>query len=71
MKVRANEKGHLYEHVTAAKIANEIFKKYQCEIGEGAVFLKEPIREARTQPIEIRLGEYHVMTIVEVKSFSK
>ncbi len=68
LKVRANEKGHLYEHVTAEKIANEILNKYQCEVGEGAVLLKEPIREVKTENVEIKLGEHQVIATIEVKA---
>ncbi|MEK7107033.1 MAG: 50S ribosomal protein L9 [Patescibacteria group bacterium] len=66
LKMRANEKGHLYEHVTAAKIAQEILNKYKCEIGEEAISLKKPIREVRSEKVEIKLGEHRAAATIEV-----
>lgn len=66
LKVRANEKGHLYEHVTAAKIAHEILNKYKYEIGERAIILENPIKEAKTEKVQIKLGERQVVATVEV-----
>lgn len=66
LKVRANEKGHLYEHVTAAKIVHEILRKYKCEIGERAVILENPIKEAKTEKVEIKLGNQRAIATIEV-----
>lgn len=68
IRVMVNKQGHLYEHITVAKIANEILKKYQCEIGEGAVILEKPIKEIGIEKVEIKLGEVRAIATVEVKA---
>jgi large subunit ribosomal protein L9 len=66
LKIRANESGHLYENVTSAKIAGWISNKYHCKVGEGAINLKKPIREVKTEDVEIVLGEHRVIAKVEI-----
>lgn len=66
MKVRVNESGHLYESISAKKIAGEIAKKYNQEIGESAVVLNEPIKRAGVAKIEIKLGVHRAIATVEV-----
>ncbi|MDP3965543.1 MAG: 50S ribosomal protein L9 [bacterium] len=65
-KVRANEKGHLYEHITAEKIAKEINKKYQSAVGEDAVTLKVPIYKTGKEQVEIKLGLHRVMATIDI-----
>ena len=67
IRVMVNKQGHLYEHITVAKIANEILKKYQCEIGRGSYFGK-PIKEIGIEKVEIKLGEVRAIATVEVKA---
>lgn len=69
LKVRANDKGHLYEHVTAAKIAHEILNTYKCEIGESAIVLEKPIKETGVRNVEIKLGEHRAISTVEIVAF--
>ena len=64
--VRANEKGHLYEHITSGKIAGEISKKFQCEVGESAIGLKKPLKEVGVENVEIKLGSHRATATVEV-----
>jgi large subunit ribosomal protein L9 len=66
IKVRVNEAGHLYESISAKKIASEITKKYNREIGEGAVVLDEPIKGVGAAKIEIKLGRHRAVADVEV-----
>jgi len=68
MKVRANEKGRLYEHITSAKIAHEILNKYQCEIGDSVVSLEKPIKEVGIESVEIKLGGRRVIATIDVKA---
>ena len=68
LKVRANESGHLYESISAKRIASEISKKYKQEVGESAVILNEPIKRAGVAKIEIKLGKHRVIATVEVKA---
>ena len=64
--MRANESGHLYESISAKRIASEISKKYKQEVGESAVILNEPIKRAGEAKIEIKLGLHRATATVEV-----
>ena len=66
IRVRVNKQGHLYEHITAQKIANEIKNKYKIEIAGDTVILEKPIGEAGIEKVEIKLGERRVISTVEV-----
>lgn len=66
LKVRTNESGHLYESISAKRIASEIAKKYKQEIPESSVILDEPIKMAGEAKIEIKLGKYRAKATVEV-----
>ena len=66
IRVRVNKQGHLYEHITAQKIANEIKNKYKIEIAGDTVILEKPIGEAGIDKVEIKLGERRVISTVEV-----
>jgi len=66
LHVKANEAGHLYESISAKKIASEVTKKYKQEIGESAVILDEPIKQAGERSVEIKLGKYRAIVTVEV-----
>lgn len=68
IQVRANEQGHLYEHITAPKIANEITNKYKIEIAGDMVILEKPIGEAGVEKVEIKLGAHRVMAMIEVNA---
>ena len=65
---RVNKQGHLYEHITAQKIANEIKNKYKIEIASDAVILGKPIGEAVVEKVEIKLGAHRVISTVEVNA---
>ncbi|MDO8552208.1 MAG: 50S ribosomal protein L9 [bacterium] len=66
LKVRVNESGHLYESISAKRIASEIAKKYNQDIGEGAVVLDEPIKRVGVAKIEIKLGVHRATATVEI-----
>ncbi|MDO8561747.1 MAG: 50S ribosomal protein L9 [bacterium] len=66
MKVRVNESGHLYESISAKRIASEITRKYKQEISESAVILDEPIKKAGEAKVEIKLGVHRAIATVEV-----
>ncbi|MCR4280937.1 MAG: 50S ribosomal protein L9 [Candidatus Kaiserbacteria bacterium] len=66
LKVKMNESGHLYESISAKRIANEITKKYKHDIGESAVMLDEPIKGAGEAKIEIKLGRHRATATVEI-----
>ena len=66
LKVKANEFGHLYESISAKRIASEITKKYKQAISDNSVILDEPIKKAGEAKIEIRLGRHQATTTVEV-----
>lgn len=66
LKVKVNESGHLYESISAKRIASEITKKYKQEISESSVLLNEPIKRAGETKIEIKLGVHRATTTVEV-----
>lgn len=66
IRVRVNKQGHLYEHITASKIANEINSKYKTSIAPEAIILDKPIGEAGVEKVEIKLGVYRVMAAVEI-----
>ena len=68
MKVRMNESGHPYESISAKKIAGEIAKKYNQDIGERAVVLDEPIKRAGIFKVEIKLGRHRAVATIEVRA---
>lgn len=66
LKVRVNESGHLYESISAKRIASEISKKYNKDVGEDAVVLDEPIKRVGAAKIEIKLGVHRATATVEI-----
>ena len=66
IRVRVNKQGHLYEHITAQKIASKINSKYGTDIGADSVMLKDPVQQAIIEKVEIKLGERRVISTVEV-----
>src|SRR3989338_3431337 len=66
IQVRVNKQGHLYEHITAQKIVNEIKNKYNIDIAVDMIMLDKPIREAKVEKAEIKLGSHRVISTVEI-----
>ena len=68
LQVRVNESGHPYESISAKRIAGEIAKKYEQDIGERAVILDEPIKKSGIFKVEIKLGRRQAVATVEIKT---
>ncbi|MDO8521946.1 MAG: 50S ribosomal protein L9 [bacterium] len=66
LRVKANKTGHLYESISAKKIASEITRKYKQEISDSSVILDEPIKQAGERSVEIKLGKYRAIVTVKV-----
>lgn len=57
IKVKANEKGHLYDAVSELDIRNATKEQARIDLPEGALQLEKPIKELGTFDIPVSVGE--------------
>ena len=57
LKMKANEKGHLYDAVDAADIVRAVLEQTRIELPEAALKLEKPIKEIGTFDVPVATGE--------------
>ena len=57
LKVKANEKGHLYDAVNASDISGAAMEQAHIALPEDAIKLEKPIKELGTFDIHVSMGE--------------
>lgn len=55
MKVKADDKGHLFSGIHGKEIAEEMRKQHHAEIGEEFIILERPIKEIGEHEIQISI----------------
>lgn len=55
MKVKADEKGHLFKGIHSKEIVEEMHKQHHAEISEEFIILEKPIKEVGEHEIQIEI----------------
>ncbi|MFH1236103.1 MAG: 50S ribosomal protein L9 [Parcubacteria group bacterium] len=67
MKVKANDRGHLYAGVSAKEISKQISKQFNVLIGDTSIHILEPIRSIGEHTISLTVGTIKMPLLILIE----
>ena len=67
MKLKANDRGHLYAGVSAKEISKQMYKQFAVLIGDTSIHILEPIRSVGEHTISLTVGTTKIPLLILIE----